>query len=326
MTDMIRHGELGIARVLYDFVNTEALPGTGVSPEHFWSGAARIVNVFAPKSRALVAERAALQGTIDDWHRARRGKPHDPEEYRAFLADIGYLAPEGMLSGPMPDQEDDLDIARGFAVLGPTVQNGAVVNGPVREVADLPAGWGDDQDAGRYRLRRRDDGALFGYASGAQSAKPVFFPTEEVLWRGRRTGEGFTVEPDGPTPQDPRYALLGVRSCDLTAVGIHDTVLLDRGHQDAGYAARRDGAFVVAVTCGSPGGTCFCVSMGTGPRPGAGYDLALTEILDDGAVREETGKAPGIQLAREGQTRCRAGPGITRCTVERRGDLRHAGL
>jgi malate synthase len=95
MTDMIRHGELEIARVLHDFVNTEALPGTGVSPEHFWAGAARIINAFAPKSRALVAERAALQGTIDDWHKARRGKPHDPGEYRAFLADIGYLAPEG---------------------------------------------------------------------------------------------------------------------------------------------------------------------------------------------------------------------------------------
>jgi malate synthase len=95
MTDMIRHGELQIARVLHDFVNTEALPGTGVSPEHFWAGAARIINAFAPKSRALVAERAALQGTIDDWHKARRGKPHDPGEYRAFLADIGYLAPEG---------------------------------------------------------------------------------------------------------------------------------------------------------------------------------------------------------------------------------------
>ena len=199
----------------------------------------------------------------------------------------------------------DVLIARGFTVLGPTVQNGAVVNGPVRGVADLPAGWGDDQEAGRYRLRHREDGALFGYASGAQSAKPVFFPTEEVLWRGRRTAGGFTVETDGPTPEDPRYALLGVRSCDLTAVGIHDTVLLDRGHQDVGYAARRDGAFVVAVTCSDPGGTCFCVSMGTGPRPepgrGAPYDLALTELLDGGRHRflVEVGTEEGAAVLRE---------------------------
>jgi malate synthase len=108
---MIRHGELQIARVLHDFVNTEALPGTGVSPEHFWAGAERIINAFAPKSRALVAERAALQGTIDDWHRARRGKPHDPHEYRAFLADIGYLAPEGEDFTVSTAQVDD-EIAR----------------------------------------------------------------------------------------------------------------------------------------------------------------------------------------------------------------------
>jgi ferredoxin len=156
-------------------------------------------------------------------------------------------------------------------------------------VSELPGGWGDDQDAGRYRLRRREDGALFGFATGAQSAKPVFFPTEEVLWRGSRTESGFTVEPGDRPAQDAPYALLGVRSCDLSALGIHDTVLMSRTHQDVGYAARREAAFVVAVTCSDPGGTCFCVSMGTGPHPEAGrgapFDLALTELLDGGRHR-----------------------------------------
>jgi malate synthase len=95
MTDKIRHGELEIARVLYDFVNEEALPGTGIAPDQFWAGAERIIHAFAPKSRALVAERDSLQGKIDDWHRARRGKPLDAQAYRAFLGDIGYLVPEG---------------------------------------------------------------------------------------------------------------------------------------------------------------------------------------------------------------------------------------
>jgi malate synthase len=94
MTDMIRHGDIEIARILHDFVNEEALPGTGVSPDRFWDGAGRIINALAPKARALVAERTALQGAIDDWHKARRGQPHDPDAYRAFLADIGYLAPD----------------------------------------------------------------------------------------------------------------------------------------------------------------------------------------------------------------------------------------
>jgi ferredoxin len=177
---------------------------------------------------------------------------------------------------------------RGFTVLGPTVHNGAIRNAPVRQVTDLPIGWGDDQDAGHYRLRSRGDEAVFGFASGAQSAKPVFFPTEEVLWRGRRTTDGFDAEAADPGTDGP-YALLGVRSCDLHAIGIHDTVLRDRGFRDDAYAARRQDAFVVAVTCSDPGGTCFCTSMGTGPRPrpghGAPFDLALTELLDEAGHR-----------------------------------------
>ena len=192
----------------------------------------------------------------------------------------------------------DALVARGYRVMGPTVRGGAVVNAEITAVADLPRGWGDDQEPGRYRLRRRDDEALFGFAAGAQSAKPVFFPTDELLWRGQRTagGTGFEVggAPGSPTGgthvededgADRRpTALLGVRSCDLSAVGIHDTVLTGRGFTDAHYAQRREGAFVIAVACSDPGGTCFCVSMGTGPRPeqgrGAPFDLSLTELLE----------------------------------------------
>jgi ferredoxin len=175
--------------------------------------------------------------------------------------------------------------ARGFSVLGPTVRQGAIVNGPVSRVSDLPVGWGDEQDAGHYRLRRRDDAAVFGFASGAQSAKPVFFPTEQVLWRGERTAEGAVAVVPAEEPTDAPYALIGVRSCDLVAVGIHDKVLLGRRYQDVDYGSRREAAFVVAVTCSDPGGTCFCVSMDTGPSPqpgrGATYDLGLTEVLDE---------------------------------------------
>ncbi|HET6966947.1 MAG TPA: 4Fe-4S dicluster domain-containing protein [Ornithinibacter sp.] len=187
--------------------------------------------------------------------------------------------------------------ARGFTVIGPTVRGGAIVNAPLGSVDDLPRGWGDEQAPASYRLRPRDDDAFFGFAAGAQSAKPVFFPADELLWRGRRTadGRGFEVDADGDTHEDAAgagqekggpYALLGVRSCDLSALGIHDTVLAGRHVGDAHYARRRGDAFVVAVACSDPGGTCFCVSMGTGPRPesgrGAPFDLCLTELLDGG--------------------------------------------
>jgi len=77
--------------------------------------------------------------------------------------------------------------ARGYTVIGPTVSGGAIVNAPIRTLDDLPRGWGDEQESAHYRLRRRDDDAFFGFAAGAQSAKPVFFPTDELMWRGRRT-------------------------------------------------------------------------------------------------------------------------------------------
>jgi sulfhydrogenase subunit beta (sulfur reductase) len=181
----------------------------------------------------------------------------------------------------------------GFTVIGPTVRAGAIVNAPLHGIEDLPRGWGDDQGPGSYRLRPRQDDAFFGFAAAAQSAKPVFFPTEQLLWSGRRTadGLGFEVDGEGDAVAPPRedavqYAVLGLRACDLSALGIHDTVLAARGVGDAHYVRSRDGAFVVAVTCSDPGGTCFCVSMGTGPRPqagrGAAFDLCLTELLDGG--------------------------------------------
>jgi ferredoxin len=214
--------------------------------------------------------------------------------------DMRVLSPDGLQSlvGALRD--------RGYAVVGPTVRDGAIALAPVRGIDDLPRGWGDEQDAARYRLRRRDDDAFFGFAAGAQSAKPVFFPADELFWRGRRTGDEFTVDELGPESADDTegtgpYALLGVRSCDLHAVAIHDAVLIGRNHVDVRYAARRADAFVVAVTCGAPGGTCFCASMGTGPRPDDGYDLSLTELLDDGPHRflVEVGTARGAEALAE---------------------------
>jgi ferredoxin len=102
------------------------------------------------------------------------------------------------------------------------------------------------------------------------------------MWEGRRTDEGFETDA-GESPQrlgEPPYAILGIRSCDLHALAIHDRILRDRTYPDTRYAARRKDAFLVTVDCSDPSGTCFCVSMGTGPRAEAGYDLALTELLD----------------------------------------------
>ncbi len=168
---------------------------------------------------------------------------------------------------------------RGYAVLGPTVRDGAIVTGPVHTVADLPVGWTDEQEAATYRLHRRADDAVFAFAASAQSAKPILFPADELLWRTRHRGDEVPeIDAARRVPDEAPVALLGVRSCDLAAVRIHDRVLLERTAADVHYAARRRDTFVVAVACTDPAGTCFCVSTGSGPTPGEGYDLSLTEL------------------------------------------------
>ena len=92
--DRVSSAGLSIARELHDFVNTEALPGTGIEPAAFWSGLAAILAELAPRTAALLAVRDDLQGKIDAWHVAHKGKPHDAVAYEAFLREIGYLLPE----------------------------------------------------------------------------------------------------------------------------------------------------------------------------------------------------------------------------------------
>jgi malate synthase len=95
MVERVEIGGLKIAKTLHDFANTEALPGTGVTPEAFWAAADAIIHDLAPKNAALLADRDALQAEIDAWHRERRGALLDLEAYKAFLKRIGYLVEEG---------------------------------------------------------------------------------------------------------------------------------------------------------------------------------------------------------------------------------------
>jgi ferredoxin len=173
----------------------------------------------------------------------------------------------------------DVLAEQGYTIMGPTVRDGAIVYDEVRAVEDLPAGWTDEQDGGRYRLKRRADQALFGYAVGPQSWKKFLHPPVLPLWKGTRDDAGFQVAAE-PAPV-PKWAFLGVRSCELHAIAIQDRVFLGGRYRDPAYAARRADVCLVAINCMHAGGTCFCVSMGTGPRVNAEHDLALTEVLED---------------------------------------------
>ena len=189
--------------------------------------------------------------------------------------------------------------ARGFTVVGPTVKSRAVVNGELRSADDLPVGWTDEQEGGTYRLVPSGDDAVFGFNAGPQSFKSVLFPPSLRVLKARREADGAVAISEREEP--PRYAFVGVRSCDLHAIAIQDRVFMGDRYTDEDYAARRDGAFIVAVNCGKAGGTCFCVSMDTGPRADAGYDLALTELLDAGGHRflVEVGSERGAEVLGE---------------------------
>jgi len=172
---------------------------------------------------------------------------------------------------------------RGYRLAGPTVRERAIVYDEIASVDDLPRGWTDEQDAGRYRLLQRDDDALFGYAVGPQSWKRILHPPLVRTLRTRRNGETAEIEvvPEPEEAEPDMWAFVGVRSCDLHAIAKLDRVFLGGRFVNPVYEAQRGRIFVVAVNCAEAGGTCFCVSMGTGPKATFGYDLAVTEVLDD---------------------------------------------
>ena len=186
--------------------------------------------------------------------------------------------------------------SRGYRVIGPTVRDGAIVYDRVAALDDLPIGWTDRQDAGQYRLERRGDPALFGYAVGPHSWKRFLHPPVERLWQARREGDGFSVVENREVTEP--LAFIGVRACELRAIVIQDRVFLGGQYLDRAYKIRRDRAFIVAVNCSQAGGTCFCVSMDAGPKVEFGFDLALTELIDEGRhlFLMEVGSAAGLDL------------------------------
>jgi sulfhydrogenase subunit beta (sulfur reductase) len=183
-----------------------------------------------------------------------------------------------------------------YEVLGPTVRDGAIVYDKIAGIGELPAGWTDRQEAGRYRLERRDDAALFGFSVGPHSWKRFLHPPVETLLTARQGKAGLEVEtPSEPTP---KFAFIGVRACEIRAIAVQDRVFLEGPYPDRGYRLRRRDAFIVAVNCGQAGATCFCVSMQTGPKVESGFDLALTELLDRGRHEflVEIGSDAGAEL------------------------------
>ncbi|WP_237056397.1 4Fe-4S dicluster domain-containing protein [Microbulbifer sediminum] len=181
-------------------------------------------------------------------------------------------------------QARDLDIliqvvrAEGFEVMGPVLRDNAIVYDAISTAADLPQGWTDEQEKGTYRVKRRNDGAYFGYAVGPHSWKKFLQLPHRQVWKARSNNSGIQVAEI--VDEAPQLAFLGVRSCEMHAIAIQDRVFVDGEYQNDSYTRRRSNIFMVSVNCTSAAASCFCTSMDTGPRVTLPCDLEMTEVIE----------------------------------------------
>ncbi|MGE5503375.1 MAG: 4Fe-4S dicluster domain-containing protein [Actinomycetota bacterium] len=185
---------------------------------------------------------------------------------------------------------------KGYRVIGPTVVDDAVVYDDISSTKDMPAGLGDEQRGGHYRLKKRKDGALFGYTVSPQGWKRFLFPPRQKLFAAKRSKAGFDILP--PDKPEAPMAFIGVRACELAAMAVQDRVFGDKAYGDSGYQRRRREAFVVAVECGEAGEMCFCASMGTGPEVKAGFDLKLVELPARELFVVQAGSERGLEMVK----------------------------
>jgi ferredoxin len=172
----------------------------------------------------------------------------------------------------------------GYRCIGPQLRDAAVVYDTLARAGQLPRGARDRQAPGSYRIDNTPSPRFFSWANGPQALKPFLFAPREPLWRSERGADNvirFAATPPAPEP----LAVIGARACDLAALRLQDRHFLEGRFADPGYAARRQGLFLVVVHCTHPADTCFCVSTGDGPRAEQGFDIALSE-LDDGYLAQ----------------------------------------
>lgn len=172
--------------------------------------------------------------------------------------------------------------AMGYQVIGPRIQDHTLKLGPIAEMSELPYGYSTEETAGSYRLVQTGADNYFDITNGPQSWKQYFFPpVAEMATFKKENGDHVRWRTEPNIEKPPRYALLGVRPCDLHAIEIQDKVFMRDQWCDPMYKGRRTNAFVIAINCTNPAGTCFCASMGTGPTADGGYDLLITELDDN---------------------------------------------
>ncbi len=167
----------------------------------------------------------------------------------------------------------------GFETVGPCIKNDTLVYDEIHGLEDLPRGYVTEQEAGQFRLVYAGHERYFDAIPGQQSWKKFLFPSRLELFRMQKNGKSWEVQP--PEPDQRAYAFIGVRGCELAAIQVQDKAFIREDFHDPVYRARRERVFILAVDCMHPSATCFCASMGTGPRARDAFDLRLTELDDN---------------------------------------------
>jgi sulfhydrogenase subunit beta (sulfur reductase) len=164
----------------------------------------------------------------------------------------------------------------GYQTIGPRVKDETIAYEPIETMDELPYGYITEQKPGSFRLVRAGHKHYFDAIPGAQSWKQFLFPPRVDLFTLRKDGNGWEVL--NSEPAAPSYAFIGVRACELAAIQIQDAIFMRSDFADPIYRERRQRVFIVSVNCLAPAETCFCASMGSGPRVKDGFDLNLTEL------------------------------------------------
>lgn len=166
----------------------------------------------------------------------------------------------------------------GFETIGPRIKNETLVYDAIDNLDDLPRGYVTEQDAGQFRLVYAGHERYFDVIPGQPSWKQFLFPSRLELFEMHKNGQAWEVKK--PEPETRALAFIGVRGCELAAIQVQDKAFIREDFSDPMYRARRERVFILAVDCLHPAGTCFCASMGTGPRAKEAFDLRLTELDD----------------------------------------------
>ncbi|MBQ0756881.1 MAG: malate synthase G [Amphritea sp.] len=196
MSQRIQAGGLQVAEVLYNFVNQQVIPGTGVTEEQFWSGLDAIVHDLAPKNRELLAKRDAIQEQIDSWHRENRAKGFDFAAYKAFLKEINYLLPEGEdFSATTSDVDPEMATMAGPQLVVPVMNARFALNA-------ANARWGSLYDAlyGTDAISEADGAEITAAYNPIRGAKVIEF--------GRNTLNEAAPLADGCHKDSVRYSIL----------------------------------------------------------------------------------------------------------------------